>query len=203
MTLHSAKGFGLRKIAVVASVAGMAAVGLTAPSAFASTSATPHLTPANTKIAGSSTKASFAGTVDSFKLTVNCTKFTSSGTTPKDGLTVPLSKAPTFSGCTDSLGGKDTVKTAGKWSLVANSTGSKITIHLPVKAATFTSSLVSGCTLTIDPTKVGTIVGTYNNKNTLTITKSSFAIKGTGCSSGATASVTESIKFTPGVKVVS
>jgi hypothetical protein len=203
MTLHINKGFGLRKLGVVASVAGMAAVGLAvAPSASASTAATAHLSPASTVITGKTTSAAFAGTVDGFALTVSCTGFTSTGKTPADGLTVPLSKPPTFSGCTDSLGGTDTVTTAGKWKLVANSTGSKFTIDLPVKSATFTSSLLSGCVIQVTPTKAGTLAGKYNNKNTLTITKASFALSGTGCSTGATATATTTITFTPNVSVV-
>ncbi len=193
---------GLRKLAVVTSVAGLAAVGVAGPSAFGATAAA-HLSPASTKVTGTSSKVSFAGTVDGFALDVTCTKFLAAGKTPADGLSVTLPTAPTFSGCTDSLGGTDTVTTAGKWKLVANSTGTSFSLSLPVKSATFTSSLLSGCVITTTPTKAGTIKGKYNNLNTITITKASFALSGAGCSTSATATATTTVTLSPDVSVVS
>jgi hypothetical protein len=190
---------GLRKVAVAASVTGLAAVGLAAPSAFA---ATPHLTPASTKVTGTSSKITFVGVVNGISLTVTCTSLTASGTTPANGLTVPLPTPPKFTGCTDSFGGKDTVVTANKWSIVANSTGSMLTLDLPVKAATFSSSILSGCKLTVAPKATGKITGKYNNAGTWTISGSSFAISGSGCSTGATAKATSTVKFAPALKVV-
>jgi hypothetical protein len=189
-----------RKIAVVASIAGVGA--LAAPSVFA---ATPHLSPANTVITSTvktGTTLAFAGSIDGVGVTVTCTGFTGSGKTPADGLTVKLSAPPKFTGCTDGLGGTDTVTTTGKWSLKANSTGSKLTLNIPEKGATFSSSALAGCKITVAPTKASSISGTYNNVSTWTISKSAFPISGSGCSTGATATATATVSFSPAVSVV-
>jgi hypothetical protein len=75
-------------------------------------------------------------------------------------------------------------------------------LDLPEKAATFTSSILSGCKLTVAPTKAAVISGKYNNLNTLTITGAKFPISGSGCSTGATASATTTVKLSPNVSVV-
>src|SRR5579871_3836074 len=71
-------------------------------------------TPApGTKITGnlkSGTTMTFSGTVNGLPITVTCTTFTGSGVAPKTGLTVKIGP-PTISGCKDSLGGTDVIKT--------------------------------------------------------------------------------------------
>jgi hypothetical protein len=189
-----------RKIAVVASIAGVGA--LAAPSVYA---ATPHLSPASTVITGSiktGTSLAFAGSIDGVGVTVTCTTLTATGKTPANGLTVKLSTPPKFTGCTDGLGGTDTVTTTGAWSLVANSTGSKLTLKIPEKGATFSSSALAGCKITVAPTKASSISGKYDNKSTWTISKSAFPISGSGCSTGATATATATVVYSPAVSVV-
>ena len=64
----------------------------------------------------SRTKVTFKGDIDSVPITVSCTTFTVKGRSPsKASDTMPLSAPPTISGCTDSSGGTDTIKTAGTW----------------------------------------------------------------------------------------
>jgi hypothetical protein len=197
----------LRKAAIVASALGTAAAFVT-PVAFASSAkpavADASISPASTTIKGSSTKAVFVAPVDGIDLTVTCTSFKSSGKTPASGLTVELPTAPTYSGCTDSAGGTDTVKTSGAWTITANSTGSQLTIGLPKDAATFTSSILSGCVVTIAPSGATTLTGKYNDSNKLTLTKAKFAIGGNAeCAAGPTSTATQTVTFKPGFKVVS
>ena len=202
----------LRKLALTATVAGAAALA-TAPAVFASGA---HLSPANTVITGSLVGPAnsnctnsgqiclyLAATVDSLPLQTTCTGLLASGKTPAAGLTVKLSKPPTFSGCTDNFGGTDTVKTSGTWKLVANSTGTQIKLVIPVKGASFTSSAVGGCTIIAAPTKATSIAGSYDNVNTWSIKTASFAASGNGCSvTGSKATAAATVKFTPNVSVV-
>lgn len=191
----------IRKFAVAVSVCGAAAAAAS-PSVFA---AGAHLSPANTVITGnllSGTSLTLVGQVDGFPLTVTCTGLTASGKTPAAGLTVKLPTAPKFTGCTDSLTGTDTVTTTGAWSLVANSTGSTLTLKIPVKGATFSSSLLPSCVITVAPTTAGKITGKYDNVNKWTITNSKFPISGAGCTTSATSSATSTVVFSPNVSVV-
>lgn len=194
----------MRKLAAAAAVAGGATLAL-APSVYA---AGAHLSPANTVITAnlqSGTTLNFSETVDGFPLNVQCTTATASGKTPAAGLSVTLPQPPTFSGCTDSLGGSDTVvtnQTNAKWKLVANSTGTLFTLKVPKAGATFTSSLVSGCVITVAPAGTASIKGAYDNVNTWTIKGAKFPISGSGCTTSATSAATGTLVFTPNVSVV-
>ena len=75
--------------------------------------------PAGTTVTGalkSGTKMTFKGDIDSIPITVTCTKFSAKGKVPSPASdTMKLSAPPTISGCKDSSGGTDTIKTTGSW----------------------------------------------------------------------------------------
>lgn len=190
-----------KKILIVVLGLGMAAV-VAAPNAYASR---PRTLPAGTKVTGnlkSGTKMTFVGSIDGVPITVSCTKFTSTGKIPKGKkvLKVNLSAPPTISGCTDSLGGNDTVKTNstnGKWSLTMNSTAPyTMTLTIPMAGATFTSSIETGCTITAAPTAKAGVAGSYDGVSTDQVTKAPIPTSGAGCSSSA-AKTTATVVLSP------
>jgi hypothetical protein len=166
----------------------------------------------------SGTKMTFVGTITGISVTVTCTTFTGSGAVPAKGLSVTLSKPPTISGCTDSLGGTDTVvtnQTNGKWKLsevdAANdesaaepNTGDKARLTIPKAGASFSSSILSGCTITAAPNGPASITGSYNDKGTDTVKHASIPVVGSGSFCTATASaVTATVVLSPLVHDVS
>ncbi|HXW34910.1 MAG TPA: hypothetical protein VEJ87_10065 [Acidimicrobiales bacterium] len=172
---------------------GMSSVAGAAPKHFSNPGVTDTGTSSNLQFTG--------GTIDSVPVTVNCTSFVASGVVPSKGLSITLSAPPTISGCTDSLGGTDTVTTKGTgWKLVANSSGSTLTLDQPSKSATFTSSALSTCTVTAGPAKVA---GSYNNLNAETISSGGpVKTKGSGCSTGGSTVVNASVSFNQNESVV-
>lgn len=157
--------------------------------------------PAGTKVTGtlkSGTDMTFQGDIDSIPITVTCTSFTASGVVPKTpSYTVKLSAPPTISGCTDSSGGTDTIKTKGKWSLVENSTSPyTMTLVIPKKGATFSSSVLPSCTITAAPSKAADVVGSYDGNDTDTVTNAAIPTKGSGCTS-TTASTDATVVLSP------
>lgn len=156
------------------------------------------------------TTMQFTGSIDGIPVTVTCTGFTGKGPVPATGLTVTLSAPPTFSGCTDSLGGTDTIttnQTNGKWKLAEvdsatetttePNTGDKARLTIPKAGATFSSSLVSGCTITVAPTAAHSVTGSYNDSSTATVKNQSIPVSATGCSSASTSTVTATIVLSP------
>ena len=143
------------KFAAAASLAGVLCLGATT-GAFAAPAAGPHLTPANTAITGklkTGTDLTATGTIDGVSISVTCTKITLAGKTPANGVTITASKTPTFSGCSDSLGGTDTVKTNstnGKWK-VSWSSATVAALVIPKAGVTFSSSVLSSCVVTLAP----------------------------------------------------
>jgi hypothetical protein len=192
-----------KKILAVAMGVGMtAAVGI--PSAYA---ARPNTLPAGTVVTGnlkSGTKMTFDGNIDGVAITVKCTTFTTSGKVPaKASDTVTLTGAPTIKGCTDDIGGKDTIKTNttnGKWKLSVTKTSPyTMTLTMPKAGATFTSSVLSSCVITAAPTKADAIPGSYNGTSTDTVTNGSIPTSGSGCTSTtATTSATVVLSPAPG-----
>lgn len=167
-------------------------------------SAANHL-PAGTTVTGklkAGTDMTFAGTVDSEPITVSCTSFSASGKVPKAGATeVPLSAPPKITGCTDSLGGTDTItdnSTNGKWELTANTKAPyTITLTIPKAGSTLSSSLVVGCVVTAAPSKADPVKGSYNYKRgSVTVTNRAIPTKGSGCTS-ITATTSATIVLTP------
>ena len=79
------------KFVAAASLAGVLGLGATT-GAFASPSASPHLTPANTAVKGklkTGTTLTATGVIDGASITVTCTKMSLAGTTPAAGVTTP------------------------------------------------------------------------------------------------------------------
>jgi hypothetical protein len=150
----------------------------------------------------SGTDMVFKGTIDGVPITVNCTSFTGSGKTPKTGLSIKIAP-PAITGCTDTLGGVDTIKTNatnGSWKVTeVLGTTDKAKLVIPKAGATFTSSLVGGCVITAEPAKAASVTGTYDNVNTDTVTNAKIPVTGTGCSATA-ASVSATVIFTPDVE---
>jgi len=185
-----------KALAVVAGV-GLAATLATASAAYATL-------PGGTKVTGTlktGTKLVFKGDIDSVPITVDCTSFSASAVMPKTAsYSIDLSAPPTIKGCTDSTGGVDTIKTNqtnGKWTLsVTKTTPYKLTLGIPKAGATFTSSVVSGCTVTAAPTGTVDLTGSYNGTNTDTVSGAKIATKGTGCTS-TTATATTTVVFAP------
>lgn len=96
--------------------------------------------------------------------------------TTKGGGLGPFTIAnPTFTSCTDNLGGNDTLtsnSTNGPWTATyVNSAGSpaadQIQIGIPTAGQTLVSSVVPGCTITVDPGGPGSISGSYDNAGNL------------------------------------
>jgi len=176
-----------KKILVVLMGVGMTAA-VAVPSAYA---ARPNTLPAGTVVTGnlkSGTDMTFAGDIDSVPITVSCKTFTATGKVPKKtSYTFTLSKAPTISGCTDSLGGTDTVKTNsthGSWSLKVSKTSPySLTLNIPKAGATFVSSIESGCTITAAPTGVAGVKGSYDGTSTDTVKNAVIPTSGSGCTS--------------------
>jgi hypothetical protein len=184
-----------RKLALVASVSA-ALIGLLTTTALA---AGGNITPPSTHFtAANSGNVTIKGTILGFPITVTCTASSLSGTTPASGLTLSLSGPPTFSSCRDNLGGTDTVTTSGAWGLVANSTGSALSLTVPNGGATFKSSFFSSCTITVGAT---TVTASYNNVNTATFTKVSIPTHGTGCTTSATGTLSATYVTSPNISV--
>lgn len=157
--------------------------------------------PAGTTVTGnlkSGTDMTFKGDIDSVPITVSCTTFTATGVVPKSpSYTVTLSKPPTLSGCTDSAGGTDNIKTKGKWKLTESKTAPyQMTLLIPKKGASFTSSVLSGCTVTAAPSGSVKVTGSYDGTNTDTVTNAPIKTKGTGCTS-TTASTSATVVLSP------
>ena len=182
-----------KKMAIVALVAGVATVLGTTSLAFGSVKP-------GTVVTGKSTNTVFNGTINGVPITVTCTNFTDKVKVTSSDKTSAVIPAPTINGCTDTLGGTDTIKTSskdGKWELKVNSTGKTLTLVIPKDGATFTSSVLSSCTIQAAPTKAVNVAGTYNSSNgTDTVSNKTIAVTGKGCTA-SNAKVTTTVTFTP------
>jgi len=153
-----------------------------------------------TKVTGTSSKTTFVGTINGINITVTCTNFTDTVTVASgDNKSVDI-PPPTINGCTDTLVGTDTIKTndkKGSWELKVNGKGNKLSLVIPEDGATFVSSRLKSCTITVAPTGPTTIKGTYNSSaGTDTATNAAFAIKGTGCTA-TSSEATTTVTFSP------
>ena len=201
-----------RKTKFAVAVATATALAAFAPLVMAQATSTAHLVPGNTliKVAlQTGTKSVFSGTVQGVAVTVSCTASTTSFKTPATGLGPIVTSNPTFTGCTDTLGGKDTIKTnstAGTWksTFVAGS-GSKpaqLKLTVPKGGATVVSSILPSCTVTVAPTAAATAIATYNNLSTAAFHTVALPTAGTGCTTSATGKLTATYILKPGVKIV-
>jgi hypothetical protein len=202
-----------KKLALVASLT-VVAVGLSTGVAFASAETdTDHISPGNTAFtATNSTNIVFKGTINGFPITVTCTHSSISGTTPASGLGPVNINDPSFTGCTDNLGGTDTVTVNhnnGPYQLTfidapndegivigsvtdestthGTHSGDQIKITIPKAGATFTSSAVRSCTITVAPSGSASITGAYDDVNTLSFSSASIPVSGAGCTASSSA----------------
>jgi hypothetical protein len=153
-----------------------------------------------TTVTGHSGNTVFKGTINGINITVTCTNFTDSVVVPAGATNKINIPPPTINGCTDSLSGTDTVttnSTHGSWSLKVNSTGTKLTLGIPLKGATFKSSFLPSCTITAAPTAAVKVKGVYSSSaGTDTVTSKPIAVSGSGCTA-TTASTTTTVTFSP------
>jgi len=162
----------------------------------------------NTLKAGTTVKAAlkkgtdmtFDGTINGLSVTVSCTSFTGSGKIPSGKpYKMNLAAPPKIGGCTVS-GFSATIVTNqdnGKWTLSVTKTSPyTLTLTMPKDGAVFTSALVSGCKITAAPDGPVGIAGSYNGKNTDTVTNAPIPTSASGCTS-STASTSATVVFTP------
>jgi hypothetical protein len=130
----------------------------------------------------------FCGSVDGIPIWVKCTTFSASGLIPSSGLTVTLSAAPTFGGCSDSTKHSDTIKTNttnGKWSLTEidnpketatePNSGDQAELNIPKAGATFVSSFLPACVVVVAPTATAHLKGSFNDVTTIKDTAAALA----------------------------
>jgi hypothetical protein len=169
-----------------------------------------HLTPANTRISvalKAGTKTTFVGKVAGVAVTQHCTASTDSFKTPAHGLGPVKLANPTFTGCTDSLKGTDTVTTSstnGKWTEKFLS-AARVRLTIPKAGATVVSSKAPTCVITVAPNGPASITGAYVNGTTKFKNASLPASLSAGCPGGAstgTATYSATYVATPHVKVV-
>jgi len=176
-------------------------VGMAAMVAVPVASAATHSLPAGTtvKVAlKAGTKLVIHGTIDGAAITVTCTKVAASGKVPSGKPTTLPIGAPKITGCSDSLGGSDTVTTKGTWTLTENS-ATAMTVTIPKAGASFKSNILSSCVVTAAPAKADPIKGTYDGKSTAKYTNGAIPTKGSGCTSTtAKASMTIVLSPAPG-----
>jgi hypothetical protein len=167
--------------------------------------ARPNSLPAGTKVTGalkSGTDMIFDGTINGVGIKVTCSSFSASGKVPSGSpYTVTLATPPKISGCHDSLDGNDTIKTNqtnGKWTLTETSTTPyKMALGIPKAGATFTSSVLSSCVITAEPSSAGSVSGSYNTKTgTDTVKSAKIPTTGSGCTS-STAKTSATVVLTP------
>jgi hypothetical protein len=201
-----------RKLAIVLTSAA-ALVALASPAAFAADTGD-GLTPAATSFTvANNGNVTLSGNVTvgfiTVKVVVTCTSVTLTAKTPPaspPSLTAPVtSNQPvTFTGCTDNQGGRDTVTTSGSWSLTLidnptevdpvtePNTGDQLTINIPAGGAKFSSSALSGCTITANASSPKTSSfndgsGSGGSSTSGTFSGASVSVTGSGsCSASAT-----------------
>ncbi len=193
---------------------------LVAPHAFASAHSSSagdtddNISPAGKVVTASlksGTTFKAVGSIDGVAITVTCTKSSFKGTTPAKGLgPVKLAAPPTFSGCTDSLHGTDTVTTTGSWLLTfkdaandeaKDSTADHLQLTVPKDGATFSSSILSACKVIVAPTGPVNELSSYNDAGTAVASNDTLPVQGQGCSA-TTAKVSETLTVTPAIKDV-
>jgi hypothetical protein len=140
------------------------------------------VSPANTPVTATSTNIKFSGVLNGLSFTVTCTNSVIKAVTPATGYgPVPISPDPTFSSCTDNLGGTDTVSTNhnnGSWQLTAipSPTGLKITV--PTAGVTLTTTYLPGCVVTGAPNGPANMTASYDNAGTATLSNVSLPTSG-------------------------
>lgn len=168
-----------------------------------------HVTPANKTIKvalKAGTETTFTGKVATVTVTQHCTSSTDSFKTPAHGLGPVKVANPTFTGCTDSLGGNDTVTTSsanGNWTEKFLS-AKKVRLTIPKGGATVVSSIVPGCVVTVAPNAPASITGAFDGVKTTKFNNVSLPASTSGTCGASTGTATFSATYvaTPHVKVV-
>ena len=194
-------------LAIVGATGALAAPVFAARAGDADDSVSPASTPVTATLAPG-TNATFDATVSGQPVTVTCTTSSLSAVTPATGFLFTKVTRPTFSGCTDSLGGTDTVVTSGKWTLkfrdaaadeskgepgvVARSTvttsGDGLGLSVPPGGITLTPSTFPTCNVIVSPGVRTPVHAAYDDINTATINGASLpAAADSGCPGGAQA----------------
>jgi hypothetical protein len=180
-----------KKFVATCVVAGLAAAAVPAVVvASIITNATAVAVNVSAKLA-TNTNTQFTGTSGPLNgLTVTCTASTTKfQLNTKGGGLGPFNLTnPTFTGCTDSLGGTDTItsnSTNGKWTTTyVNSTGGTnpdmIKIGIPKAGQKLKSSIAPNCTITVQPTAAGSVSGAYDNAGHLQLTNQSVSYSAAG-----------------------
>ncbi|HLI23957.1 MAG TPA: hypothetical protein VKU91_03315 [Acidimicrobiales bacterium] len=198
------------KKSAIGAVVVVAATGMMAPGAFGASQY--KLSPPSTVITASETSQHLTskGTIDGFPITVTCTTVTVKGKTPADGMVIKASVNPTITGCTDSLGGTDTVKTNstnGAWKL-AWSSPTAAAVVIPKAGATFSSSFLgAACTIVIAPSGTAKLKASFNNSTgVVTVTNQALPVapsSTSSCTASSTATMNLQLSSSPKVSVVS
>jgi hypothetical protein len=156
----------------------------------------------------SNTVSVLNATVAGVHVTLTCTGLsTAFQMTTKGGHLGPFKLSnPAFTGCTDSLGGTDSVKTNstnGAWTATYVSSASatspdKISVGIPKAGETITSTAAAGCTLTLAPSAPASLAGPYDNAGNLSYASQPVPFAASsGCPGGAatgTASFSTALK---------
>jgi hypothetical protein len=178
-----------------------------------------NVSPASTKVTATSMKTVLSATIivngKKIPVTSTCTSSSTTGITPKKGLGPWTTSDPSFSGCTDNLGGTDTVNTTGTWTVTfidarkdENKEGpDSLKLKVPKAGVTITSSAFKRCTITVAPKAAVSLKGTYDDAGTLGFSSAPapFATS-SGCPGGAqtgTAKFTAAYALKPAIKDVS
>jgi hypothetical protein len=148
--IHRAGKLGIAALAA----AGLLTVGNA--TAFASGDTGDGFSPAGAPfMATNSGNVIFSGTINGIRVTVTCTGSSFHGTTPgQPGVwSIALPMPPTLTGCTDSLGGTDSVTVSGTWTITWNDTQTSDTEPNTDQALlggflAITSSFFPGCKIT-------------------------------------------------------
>jgi hypothetical protein len=197
----------------------VAAIGIgTAAASVAAGDTDDHFNVAAGTVISGSGSFTGSGTFGGVAITIKCTSITASGKAPSKGLTVTLSAPPVISGCTDTLGGTDTITTSGTWKIAEvdlandetgtepNATGDKGKIIIPMDGATFQSSIDPACVVTVAPTASASITGSYNDAGKAVIKNKKVPVSpGASCPSGTgtTGTLSSTLTLSPGVHDVS
>lgn len=132
---------------------------------------------------------------------------------------------PTFTNCTDNLGGTDGIKTNGTWQVTfldaANDegivigdttdepsghgthSGDQIKVTIPRGGATFMSTAIPRCAITAAPTRSAPITGTYDDVNKVLFSNASFPVNGAGTCSASSSVIMGEYQVSPSLQDVS
>lgn len=187
----------IRRRAVGAAFGVLGATVLTCTPAMAASPAY-VLSPAKTPVTAS-LPAATTFHIDFGGATVDCTAATFAGITPKAGLVLPLPAAgDSIFGCTDSLGGTETVTVQGAWKLVFFGP-KRAKLVIPQGGATIISTL--GCTNTLSPSASTALLGSYG-AGTFSLA-TSYVVDSSTCSSAlSSVALSVTLSLNPSLAVV-